>query len=117
MCDTEYKMRAKKHNVYHMGLVTRQGAEKSLRGVAPLMFKKHYSVPPISPTESFKTNVKMYHNSIYLAGKFKIISSVSIRSFQMVSHLSNNVTGTSVAPNSLLANFIVISRGTHSPCT
>ena len=62
-------MREKKHKVYHMGLVTRQAVEKSLTGVSNDEFKQHYPVPPKVPCHQFGSKVKMYHNSIYLAGK------------------------------------------------
>ena len=32
MCDAEYAMREKKSNVYHMGLVTRQGVDVRILG-------------------------------------------------------------------------------------
>ena len=51
-----------------MGLVTRQGAEKSLQNVTAGHFKQYYPVPP-KPLETMLTcKVKMYHNSIYIAG-------------------------------------------------
>ena len=70
MCEEEYKNRAKNHKKYHMGLVTRQGAEKSLQNVTSEHFKRHYSVPPKAPETALRHKVKMYHNSIYIAGTF-----------------------------------------------
>ena len=68
MCEQEYANREKNHKKYHMGLVTRQGAEKSLQNVTAEHFKQYYPVPP-KPLESMLTcKVKMYHNSIYIAG-------------------------------------------------
>ena len=32
-------------------------------------FKTHYPVPPKPPETALKYKVKMYHNSIYIAGK------------------------------------------------
>ena len=69
MCEEEYRDRQKNHKKYHMGLVTRQGAEKSLQNVTAEHFKTHYPVPPQPPETSLKYKVKMYHNSIYIAGK------------------------------------------------
>ena len=68
MCAEEYAIRQKKHNVYHMGLVTRQGAEKSLQSVKDSKFKAHYPVPPTEIHQWFETSVTMSHNSIFLAG-------------------------------------------------
>jgi hypothetical protein len=70
MCDTEYTMREKKCNVYHMGLVTRQGLEKSLAKVSDKKFKDHYPVPPSVPEKQFTAGVSMYHNNIFIAGEF-----------------------------------------------
>ena len=68
MCEQEYSSREKNHKKYHMGLVTRQGAEKSLQNVTAGHFKQYYPVPP-KPLETMLTcKVKMYHNSIYIAG-------------------------------------------------
>jgi hypothetical protein len=39
MCSEEYAMRAKKSIKYHMGLVTRQGAEKSISQVSDEHFR------------------------------------------------------------------------------
>ena len=61
-------MRAKKHRKYHMGLVTRQGAEKSLSEVSEKKFRTHYTVPPTAPVQAVEAKVKMYHNSIFIAG-------------------------------------------------
>ena len=52
-----------------MGLVTRQGAEKSLQNVTAQHFKSYYPVPPKPPETALKYKVKMFHNSIYIAGK------------------------------------------------
>ena len=68
MCEEEYKNRAKNQKKYHMGLVTRQGAEKSLQSVTSQHFKCHYPVPPKPPETALRHKVKMYHNSIYIAG-------------------------------------------------
>jgi hypothetical protein len=68
MCAEEYKMRAKKHRKYHMGLVTRQGAEKSLSEVSDKLFRANYTVPPTIPDQAVEAKTKMYHNSIFLAG-------------------------------------------------
>ena len=78
MCETEYSVRKAKHRVYHMGLVTRVGAEKSLSGVTPDHFRAHYSVPPEPVVKGEEAppvtyEVKMYHNSIYLAGRTRKI--------------------------------------------
>ena len=73
MCEKEYAMRAKKKNVYHMGLVTRVGAEKSLSEVTDRKFRQHYPVPPNKVDRVFESAVKMYHNSIYIAGKKEYI--------------------------------------------
>ncbi len=62
-------MRQKKKNVYHMGLVTRVGAEKSLSGVSDGRFRQHYPVPPEQIRVNFVSSVRMHHNSIYIAGK------------------------------------------------
>ena len=69
MCADEYEMRAKKHRKYHMGLVTRQGAEKSLSEVSEKQFRANFSVPPTLPDQPVEGKVKMYHNSIFFAGK------------------------------------------------
>ncbi len=61
-------MRAKKHRKYHMGLVTRQGAEKSLSEVSEKRFRANYTVPPSVPDQAVEAKAKMYHNSIFLAG-------------------------------------------------
>ena len=68
MCEHEYANREKNHKKYHMGLVTRQGAEKSLQNVTAEHFKQHYPVPPKPLDTSLTCKVKMYHNSIYIAG-------------------------------------------------
>ena len=68
MCKDEYEKRAKNHKKYHMGLVTRQGAEKSLQGVTSEHFRHHYPVPPKIPETPLSYKTKMYHNSIYIAG-------------------------------------------------
>ena len=39
MCQEEYEKRAKNHRKYHMGLVTRVGAEKSLESVSESRFR------------------------------------------------------------------------------
>ena len=70
MCEQEYANREKNHKKYHMGLVTRQGAEKSLHNVTSEHFKQHYPVPPKPLDTSLTCKVKMYHNSIYIAGKY-----------------------------------------------
>ena len=70
MCDAEYAMREKKSNVYHMGLVTRQGAEKSLATVSGAKFKSHYPVPPAVPELPFSTSVTMNHDSVFIAGRY-----------------------------------------------
>lgn len=75
MCPAEYSMRQKKKNVYHMGLMTRVGAEKSLQGVTDKTFSKHYPVPPSPITCQFESNVRMNHNSIFLAGRYSTIKS------------------------------------------
>ncbi len=68
MCEAEYAMREKKHNVYHMGLVTRQGLEKSLASVSAKQFKANYPVPPDLPERPFVASVSMNHNNIFIAG-------------------------------------------------
>ena len=70
MCDAEYAMREKKSNVYHMGLVTRQGADKSLATVPGAKFKSHYPVPPAPPERPFSTSVTMNHDSVFIAGRY-----------------------------------------------
>ena len=70
MCDAEYAMREKKSNVYHMGLVTRQGADKSLATVPGAKFKSHYPVPPALPERPFSTSVTMNHDSVFIAGRY-----------------------------------------------
>ena len=72
MCEEEYNNREKNHKKYHMGLVTRQGAEKSLQTVPSKHFKAHYPVPPNLSQALLKYKVKMYHNSIFIAGKTNI---------------------------------------------
>ena len=79
MCEKEYKMRQKKHRKYHMGLVTRQGADNSLSGVPDTTFSQHYPVPPEEVPEQFRSEVTVYHNSIYIAGKFAIEISAAVR--------------------------------------
>ncbi|XP_040576179.1 tRNA pseudouridine synthase Pus10 [Lepeophtheirus salmonis] len=69
MCKEEYTMREKKSNKYHMGLVTRQGIEKSLQSVSNSDFRDSYSVPPNIPS-LFESNVVMYNNSIYIGGRY-----------------------------------------------
>jgi hypothetical protein len=61
-------MRKKRQKVFHMGVVTRQGAEKSLEDVSVARFKEHYSVPPTQPNQPFSASVAMTHNSLFLAG-------------------------------------------------
>lgn len=61
-------MRQRKQNVYHMGLVTRLGAEKSLMSISNKKFRDHYPVPPPVVVKPFDINVKMYHNNIFIAG-------------------------------------------------
>jgi hypothetical protein len=68
MCADEYAMRAKKHRKYHMGLVTRQGAEKSLSDVSEKQFRANFAVPPTIPDQAVEAKVKLYHNSIFFAG-------------------------------------------------
>ena len=72
MCEEEYNNREKNHKKYHMGLETRQGAEKSLQTVPSKHFKAHYPVPPNISQALLKYKVKMYHNSIFIAGKTNI---------------------------------------------
>lgn len=69
MCEAEYRKRSQQKNVFHMGLITRQGVEKSLKSVSHKKFAQHYPVPPKAVTSAFTSNVTMYHNSIYVAGK------------------------------------------------
>jgi hypothetical protein len=52
-----------------MGLVTRQGAEKSLSDVSEKQFRANFAVPPTLPDDAVEARVKMYHNSIYIAGE------------------------------------------------
>ena len=70
MCEAEYAMREKKSNQFHMGLVTRQGAEKSLASVATNKFEAHYPVPPGIPERPFSSSVSMNHDSIFIAGRY-----------------------------------------------
>lgn len=53
-----------------MGLVTRVALEKSLQDVSDEQFRKHYPVPPAKPLSRFQPDVKMMHNSIFLAGRY-----------------------------------------------
>jgi len=69
MCPKEYAERKRKCNVYHMGLVTRVGAEKSLSGVSGKRFRQHYPVPPEPVLQRFSTCISMHHNSIFIAGE------------------------------------------------
>lgn len=69
MCKLEYLQRQHKQKTYHMGLVTRVALEKSLQDVSDEQFRKHYPVPPAKPLSRFQPDVKMMHNSIFLAGK------------------------------------------------
>ncbi len=69
MCSQEYNARAKKKNKYHMGIVTRQGAEASLKNVIDKHFRKYYPVPPAPVAEPLAVTVSLSHNSIFLAGK------------------------------------------------
>ena len=81
MCQKEYEMRAQKHNVYHMGLVTRQGAEKSLKNVGAKKFVQHYPMPPKQVLNPFLIDVKLTQNSIYLAGKIHLHYSLYFPNF------------------------------------
>ena len=69
MCEEEFAKRQKQRKVYHMGLVTRQGAEKSLSGVSAEKFRASYPVPPDKAERTFKASVTVNHNSIYMAGE------------------------------------------------
>jgi hypothetical protein len=69
MCQGEYSMRAKNQRKYHMGLVTRVGAEKSLESVSEKLFRSHYSVPPTRPQSPLTWKVILKHDSAYVAGK------------------------------------------------
>lgn len=70
MCKLEYLQRQHKQKTYHMGLVTRVALEKSLQDVSDEQFRKHYPVPPAKPLSRFQPDVKMMHNSIFLAGRY-----------------------------------------------
>ncbi|TRY78941.1 hypothetical protein TCAL_05003 [Tigriopus californicus] len=70
MCKLEYLQRQHKQKTYHMGLVTRVALEKSLQDVSDEQFRKHYPVPPTRPLSRFQPDVKMTHNSIFLAGRY-----------------------------------------------
>lgn len=70
MCQEEYEKRAKNHRKYHMGLVTRVGAEKSLESVSESRFRQHYSVPPIQPDLPLTWKVLLKHDAIFVAGRY-----------------------------------------------
>lgn len=70
MCEKEYSNRAKNHRKYHMGLVTRQGAEKSLGSVTEKHFRANYPVPPDKSLVALTSSVKLYHNNIFVAGRY-----------------------------------------------
>ena len=74
MCKGEYENRAKNRKQFHMGLITRQGAEKSLSEVTAKTFRSHYPVPPSVPEEEMASKIKMYHNSIFMAGRYNKFS-------------------------------------------
>ena len=95
MCEQEYANREKNHKKYHMGLVTRQGAEKSLHNVTSEHFKQHYPVPPKPLDTSLTCKVKMYHNSIYIAGKYlnaKVMEIILDKSILLDVHAAPKVT-------------------------
>ena len=68
MCQEEYAERAKQRVKYHMGLVTRVGAEKSLETVPAKVFRLHYQVPPTQPESPLSIKVVLKHDSMYIAG-------------------------------------------------
>ena len=74
MCQDEYANRAKNHKKYHMGLVTRVGAEKSLESVSENKFKLHYQVPPEQPQDSLLWEVVLKHDSCFVAGRYNKFS-------------------------------------------
>ena len=74
MCQEEYSNRKKNHKKYHMGLVTRVGAEKSLETVPEKLFRNHYQVPPTQPESVLTRKVVLKHDSIYIAGMFNNIT-------------------------------------------
>ena len=74
MCQDEYAQRAKNHKKYHMGLVTRVGAEKSLQSVTDKLFKQHYPVPPNEPEFPLSWKVVLKHDSMFVAGRYNKFS-------------------------------------------
>ena len=70
MCQDEYSKRAKNHKKYHMGLVTRVGAEKSLETVPEKLFRQYYQVPPTQPDTILTRKIVLKHDSMYIAGRY-----------------------------------------------
>ena len=70
MCEEEYSKRAKNHKKYHMGLVTRVGAEKSLESVSDQLFRNFYPVPPKESNSPLTWKVVLKHDSCFLAGRY-----------------------------------------------
>ena len=68
MCQEEYAERKKQRVKYHMGLVTRVGAEKSLETVPEKVFRTHYQVPPTEPETLLTRKVVLKHDSCFVAG-------------------------------------------------
>ena len=68
MCQDEYAERKKQRVKYHMGLVTRVGAEKSLETVPEKVFRLHYQVPPAEPETLLTRKVVLKHDSCFVAG-------------------------------------------------
>jgi len=75
MSKGEYTRRAQREKKkYTMGSMTRQGVEKSLSEVTAATFKRNYPVPPSLHKTQLSLNVKMYHNSFYIAGRYNKFS-------------------------------------------
>jgi len=74
MCQEEYAERKKQRVKYHMGLVTRVGAEKSLETVPEKVFRTHYQVPPKEPETLLTRKVVLKHDSCFVAGRYNKFS-------------------------------------------
>jgi len=70
LCPKEYKERAKKVNVYNMGVYSRQGVEKSIADVTYAQMCAHAPVPPIAAEHPFQLDFRMSRNSFYVGGRY-----------------------------------------------
>ena len=70
LCPKEYAERAKKTNVYNMGVYSRQGVDNSLENIKYDNFAPEYPVPPAVPDKPFDLDFRMSRNSIWIGGRY-----------------------------------------------